>query len=722
MKTNKLLLLLLGTVAMSSCLKDKYSTENIKVDYSPKVAIPLINAEVITEDLLSEIDTSLIAAGPDDVLRIVFSDTIQSIALDEFVEIPRVTEENSFTLSDIAFDDISENESVKFEQIVDPLLADLNGGTLADQAIAQAINNALENGTQAPFPELPVIDPIDFAVDDFGDFTEVTFSEGNMTITITNNFAIPISDVLIKLSSNNVAIGEFDFDGVIQPGNSQAEVLSLADQKLSKTLNMSIELGSPGAPAPGVVMSKEDLLDFKIDITGAKIKSGIAPIKSQEFESEEIELFLALNPKEDSEQTEQTDTMKIEEISFSALVMKLDLDYGIKEDAEIVIEIPKATKGGASFSKTISIDSDHTNPTPKSETLDLGGYTIELEDNKISVKVTASILQSNDGPGGTVTQVPFSSEDEVKYTFDLEAQNAVFENVKGNFGSQEVSFNENVSTGLGDDELLSSIKLVAPIVTISFDNSFGIALDVSNLDLEATGGTEDVTLTGLGGFTVKRGTDAGGLVTSELVIEAPATNIDDLVNSQADTFKVNGVAKIIPPIGSQWHSASSSSELVARLNVEVPMHGTIKGLEVLDTLDVELGEIVENAESIVLRAVITNDFPLDGNIQMLFLNDDDTVLDSLIAKGGDGTFMKAAKTDANGITTADGASVKTTDFTLNKATLSKLGSATKIILRVTISSGNNGTDVMKILSTYNMNVKLGVIAKVQVGDLIGSDD
>jgi hypothetical protein len=152
------------------------------------------------------------------------------------------------------------------------------------------------------------------------------------------------------------------------------------------------------------------------------------------------------------------------------------------------------------------------------------------------------------------------------------------------------------------------------------------------------------------------------------------------------------------------------------------MHGTIKDLEVLDTLDVDLGEAIENAEEVVLRAVITNEFPLDGDIQMLFLSDDYTVLDSLIGKEGDGNFMKAAKTDANGITTRDGASVKATDFTLNKATLSKLGSSTQIILRVNISSGNNGTEVMKILSTYNMNVKLGVIAKVQVGDLIGSDD
>ena len=55
---------------------------------------------------------------------------------------------------------------------------------------------------------------------------------------------------------------------------------------------------------------------------------------------------------------------------------------------------------------------------------------------------------------------------------------------------------------------------------------------------------------------------------------------------------------------NQEHAFALAAEKL--LNVEVPMHGTIKGLVVLDTLDLELGSIADGAEMIILRSVITN--------------------------------------------------------------------------------------------------------------------
>ena len=140
---------------------------------------------------------------------------------------------------------------------------------------------------------------------------------------------------------------------------------------------------------------------------------------------------------------------------------------------------------------------------------------------------------------------------------------------------------------------------------------------------------------------------------------------------------------------------------------------------VLDTIDLE-GDVFENLLEATLRSTITNDFPLDGNIQFLFADGSYNVLDSLVQAGGDGLFMQAAPTNAQGVGTT--ATEKTTDFVLKEATLKKLSAMKYAIVVAKVSSGNNGNDVMKILSTYNMKIKLGIIAKIKAGDIFSSED
>jgi hypothetical protein len=179
-------------------------------------------------------------------------------------------------------------------------------------------------------------------------------------------------------------------------------------------------------------------------------------------------------------------------------------------------------------------------------------------------------------------------------------------------------------------------------------------------------------------------------------------------------------------VAGKPNSADTTSKLTVTMNVEVPIHGTIEGLIVLDTMDLELPEAITSADAIVLRSVISNDFPLDGNIQMYFVDAAYNILDSLVDGVEKSAFMLAASTDPSGVTVKDAAGkfvpqVTTNDFTLGKATLLRLAKTKYLILEVKISSGNNGTDVMKILSSYNMNIKLGVIAKLQVGELVSGE-
>lgn len=537
MKKGNLLLVLLGTAVMTSCLKDKYSFDEVKIDYSPTIALPLIDANVITKDLLASIDTSVISAGADGVLRVVINDTIQTLAFSDVVSDIKINDTTSVLLSE-ALDAVTKAE-IDLVNGVSPMnpKSGLSGGIYKS--------------------ELAGID-------------SVLFISGDLEFTLKNEFPFNLKDVVLELKNirSGAVIGR-DTIANVPPNGSSKALLSLAGKQLSDSLSMNmVSYGTDGTVGVLNVTYSEKLY-FIVNLLNPVISKFYGDLSAE---------------------------------AFPATTGDIDFDFG-------------------------------------------------------------------------------------------------------------------------SDPLLNAFKFASPAITLYFDNSFGAPINLSPFALTFKGTGSTIPLTGLpaGGIDVAAGTAAGS-VTTPFVIDNSSTNIAEALNSSPSeiAYSVEGA------ITGNSHFAFDTSKFRIRMGVEIPIHGSIEGLVILDTLDLELGSIVENAELIILRSVITNQFPLDGEIQMVFTNASYVALDSLIvpkADGtlGDGAFMKAAVIDANGITTADGASVKTNDFTLKKATLAKLGTTKHLILKVKISSGNNGTDIIKILDTYTMNVKLGVIAKVQLGELMSGE-
>lgn len=695
MKKRNLLLVLLGAVVMTSCLKDKYDFTEVKIDYSPTLALPLIEADVITKDLLAGIDTNVISTGSDNVLQVVFNDTLTSIGLDSLVSIDSKSVKDSNVVGAIAIPDESSSSVMTLNQLKTGLPADKQ--LAIDAAIASSTS-----GTPV------VVDPLvsspagEQSIGSLSGFSSVTFSEGQMAITVTNNLTMPL-DLTMDLKSGSTVIGTFNY-GVIAAGANKTESVSLDQKSMTPAMVVDITaFGSPGTAPTAVFVAGTDEILFEVAMTNVKVKAGTVEIEDTEILNESTDLDLGL-----------TDEV-LTKVNFSSMSLDYDIDLGIQSNAKIYMSMPGAMKSGQAFSDSITII--RGNAASGKGSFDLSGYEVTLSGNKIQTTMRAVLLKEAGNP------IAFDSADVARFTFGTSSIKIA--SIEGYFGSRIIDFaNEEVSTGISNDELLNSIKLVSPVITMSFDNSFDIPMEFTTLNMVATGGTSEVTLTGLAlPFPIKEGKN-NVIETSVMTIAAPATNIDDAINAQAQKFVVGGNATINPAgNASVVNKADTASRLTVRLNVEVPMHGTIDGLIVLDTIqDLDLAQVTDNAEMVVLRSVITNEFPLDGEIQMVFVDANYVALDSLVAPNGDGKFMKAAETDANGVTTANGASVKTNDFTLKKATLAKLSTAKHLILKVKISSGNGGTDVMKILSTYNMNVKLGLIAKLQVGELLNSED
>ncbi|MFT6747055.1 MAG: hypothetical protein ACJAZ2_001401 [Glaciecola sp.] len=702
MKKGNLLLVLAGAAVFTSCLKDKYGSE-IELDYSPTISLPLIEANVITKDLLAGIDTNVISTGSDNVLRVVFNDTLKSIGLDEFLTIESKAVVDSSVVGSLSIEVAPSRSGISLNAMklgLSPVKQAAIDYTIAQTTLGNPV--AVGDVVNEPAGEQPI--------GNLKGFTTVTFSEGQMKIAVTNKFSIPVDDLEMELKSNGDLIGTFNYS-TIPPGMTVADSISLVGETMTPDMSLNFtsfgSRGSNGVPVP--MDGDKDSLVFDVAMTGLSIRSGSVEL------TKDTTHILNQTVKMDLGLTDEV----IEKITFSKMSMAYDVDLGLKSDAKIYVTLPNATLPGTTkaFSDSIVIGSTGK----KTGNFVLDGYEVTLDSNRIETNMTVVLIK-------TATPIDFDSANVARFTFTPSSIKVAA--VEGYFGEQIIDFaGDTVSTGISGDELLNSLELVSPVITMYFDNSFGIPMQFSELNLLAIGGTSEVTvkMNQLLPFDITEGTTVGASVTSSLAITAAKTEntIADAINAQAQKIVVGGKA-IINPLGNTGatNKADTTSKLTVRLNVEVPMHGKIKGMIVLDTLDLAFGDIADGAELIVLRSVIKNDFPLDGEIQMIFTDASYTPLDSLVvpkADGtpGDGTFMKAAEVDpATGITTSTGASTKTNDFTLNKATLAKLGPSKYIILKVKISSGNDGTEVMKILSTYNMNIKLGMMLKVQVGDLL----
>jgi len=707
MKKRNLLLVLAGATIMSSCIKDKYDFTETKIDYTPTIALPLIESNVITKDLLAGIDTSIISAGPNDVLRVVFNDTLKSVGLSEFLTIESKAVVDSSVVGAIAIPNEFTTDSATLGQI--------KNGLSADKQIA--IDAAIASSDAGNPVVVTKIDPSPAGEQTIGSlsgFSTVTFSEGQMKITVTNKFTIPLHNIVMDLKSGGVVIGTFTYDSIPSLA-SKADSIQLGSETMTPDMKLDItSFGSNGSYGAEVLMSTSDVMVFDVALTGVKVRSGTVEIEDTEILNQSVDMDLGL-----------TDEV-LTEVTFSTMSMDYDIDLGIQSAAKIYVDLPGATKDGMTYSDSITII--RGNAASGKGSFDLSGYKVTLTANKIRTNMRALLIKEAGSP------IAFDSADVAKFTFT--PTNIAIASVEGYFGSQVIDFaDEEVSTGISNDELLTALTLSSPVITMSFDNSFDIPMQFDTLNMIASGGNGgDITLTGLAlPFTIAEGPNKVK-TTSQLEIAAPATNIDDAINAQATKFIVGGSASINPNGNTgAVNKADTNSRLTVRLNVEVPMHGSIKGMVISDTMELDMGALIDATEMIILRSVITNEFPLNGKIQMVFVDSltGFTELDSLVVAGGDGSFMAAAEVDADGVTKVDPAtgkfigSTKTNDFTLTKATLAKLGTTTHIILKVTIDSGVDalGADkIMKILSTYNMNIKLGVIAKISAQNLIDSED
>lgn len=678
-----------GLLTLASCFKDEYNFSDINTDaYSPSFALPLIDATINLGDIMENVDTTQIKADENNLLRITYSDTLMSYDVAELVEIPSQSISESFTLPAFSIDNLNNAVGVSLSDMA-------NNMAEPDRSLILA-----NDGNTLPFPAMPSQSIGSYSLTAFTEFNSVVFSQGTLTIEITNNWPFDVENLTMDIVNTGDAsvIGTFTYAS-IPSGQTRSDQVDLTGVTMTNTLAANITgMESPGTGATPVLIDLATTLDVTSIASGLEVSSGAAVFPSQNAVNQTVDVDLTLNNGEE-----------LNSVQLTSGSIDYSIDYGLRENSQLTISLPYITSNGTPITEVIDITSDGANPQTVTGSIDLSNHTIDLtangsNTNYIQADISASIISS-----GRV--IPFSTNDAIDADLDISNLEIAF--VDGYLGNMvEQIPADTITIDLFDNEFSELISLAAPEFSLRMVNSAGIPVE-ADMTISAYNDQSNLSLTGIASPLTINAPDysqIGQTALTEVNLTRDNSNIADIFN-----LNPTGIAYAMQietnPAGNtgSMNFINSDSKIDVTMDVNVPMYGSVNGFSIEDTLDLAVDSI-GFLQSATLRTIIENEFPVDVDVQLYFVDENFNVLDSLFENGE--TLVQSSVIDGNGEMTS--ATLSETDIVVTEEKLDHLINASKIILRSNLATGNGGTQDAKFYTHYEMNISLGIIATVQL--------
>ncbi|HTH56434.1 MAG TPA: hypothetical protein VL728_10350 [Cyclobacteriaceae bacterium] len=367
---------------------------------------------------------------------------------------------------------------------------------------------------------------------------------------------------------------------------------------------------------------------------------------------------------------------------------------------EIVVSLPD-------FTSTIT-NTPLTQHVSGSGSFSLKDYKAALNGNQFNLTLDLIIKQNS----SSVTIAPGTV-----ININLSFAGLDFAYVKGFFGDQTVNIPAaTLDIGTFNTSLNgANVSFAQPKINFAITNDYGVptTIDFQTLEARKTGAALAVQLNPPNPVAVSYPTTLGSSSQTNLDV----TNAAQLINFAPTQFYYNINTRINAGLTSAnpVNFMADTSKFRVKMNVEIPLYGHASNIILADTATLDLGSVDQSkiAEA-YLKVKVSNEVPLDANIQFYLTDANYVFIDSLLATTQT-NFIPGSKVDSNGELLTPGAFDQLIQIDATK--LSKVFSAKKIIIkaRVTTSKGATGNlpDV-KFKSQYEMDVNLGLKTKLKV--------
>ena len=608
---NRLYFIILILALIFSSCKHELETPSWDVDLITPVANTNVSIDqIVIEDSLIEIQTN-----DSGLVSLYYQSNLEDIDFDSLINIDMIVPGKTERLDSINFDNINISDTISLGELVSTIPL---GSIL------------FPNGSTASIPYLPnVISSDTFNVNASDYFETMILSDGYLFFEITNNLPTDISNVSVSLvnSSNLNNIAAFNFP-LISSGTSAKDSLSLAGLSIDKNIEAIINNIDVNASNGNITVNYSDNLISKISLKNLQITEATAFFPQQELS------------KEITETTFDLGDAQITEIGIKTGLVKISLISTIPDTGRIIYNIPSLKKNGVPFSTekivptTISGESTDYIFDFQDYVLDLTGKDGRLGGDTVNT-IYSELITYIDSTGELVT---LNQQDSFYYYTEF-----IFspEYALGYLGTDTVEFGpEIIENNIFNNIIGGNIDLNNTNLSVEIDNYFGADANLvfTNLTTENSN-TGEIS-------TPSVDEDGNNFIGHEYNINrATLINLANSdIQSSTTSIRLNAdeMLSILPDkittslnVYLNPNGQSSTPDFIfpdypldASIELEVPLNIIANNLHLRDTTDVDIeqNEDVE-VEKVFLKVV--NGFPIDCNIKMILLDQNQNILDTL---------------------------------------------------------------------------------------------
>ena len=671
----RLLFITLISIVLHACMHELEDP-----NWDIEMIVPLVNTTMTINNMLEDSSLNL-SNNSEGFINLVYQEDFLDINLDTLIKIDAIADEQIHTLDSASFDDM--------------VIADTS-------TIGEAITNIplgsilLPDGSTNSIPALAGIANGDtINVDASKYFKTMQLYKGVLIMQIFNGYPTAVSDISLTLinSTNQDIIATFFFP-LISAGSTVSDSVSIAGKIIDENLFAILNNMDVNASSGPVLIDYSDALITTIRISDIGITEATAIFPEQQL----TETF--------KEHTFDLNGPQIEEIGIKEGTVSINV-LSTLPNGKMIYNIPSLKKNGASFTSGDMIIPEATNTNLTSFDFNFEGFVLDLTGEEERVG------------GDTVNTIYTESYTFIDYTGTLETINHTDsfysfidfdltpEYAKGYMGQDtiEIESQEN-NLNLFNNINATNIELEEVNIKLKIDNYIGADFQIEFIELKGKNDNtnNEVNLINNEILNINRASLSNNNLpiqktTSELIIPA-----EELINILPN--KITSAVNIyLNPNGPSFIQDFFYPEysIEASMSIDIPLSLIAENLTFTDTTEVNL----PNSEEYIIENIylqIDNGLPLEANLKLILLDENNVVLDTLL----NDEKINAGQVNAENIVTNSSSttvSMNYTDFQDVKKMIS--------ISNFTTQPSN---EFVNIFSHYNLGITLSAKINKTLGE------
>jgi hypothetical protein len=613
---------------------------------------------------------------------VVAQDSVFGINVNDLISIPAQSPSSSaISMGTIAVDNVTMSQSIAL-------------GAIASDAGLNVINSA--HGSNLVFPSINETNIGTYGSGGFGSFSSASFSNGSLSLELTNNWPSPVTlNVDLVNINNGSTILSYTLANVAANGGTATNSKSLINKTLPNNVGFKITSLYCPQTSSAVLIDTSDALVLDISSADLEVYSAVTQIASQAISSDTQFVDLSTGGTEE-----------LRELMFSTASFDFEFESTLGVDVELDLNFPGSDKNGNEIDTTILITAGNTTTGSINMNNTILDLTQDPSQNhsRLPIAVSATLV-------GSTNMVTVDSSDALDMTFEM--ANLQFGHIKGFFGTQQITIDPGTVDLAIDflDNFEGSISFAEPSISMDVTNSIGLPIELI-LDFASY---KDGTSFALNGpnYVLPYPTTLGNTATGTLSFDNTNSSIIDVFTLPKDSIVYGGEVNVnhdIATFGTD-NFVTNTSSISGDLLMEMPFYFSAAGLAFGDTLATDMdnanalpeGATLESAK-ILLQTTTT--LPLDANVQITFY---DASWNEVMMK--DLGLMESGTPDAAGIITT--ANVLDSELALDATEALTLLNAKHIVAEATMDTYNAGNDPVKLRTDATLKLDLGVQLQVK---------